>query len=469
MSTYRYVTGSGVRLVTFTFVLTLVSTGCHDRSQNISDMPNVVFITIDTLRADRVGTYGYFRDTTPVLDALSRESVVFERCFAPMATTFPSHLSLFTGTFPNETGAIANVGAGGMAFHPTGYLRTLAQLLQEGGYRTAAFVSAVPLKQVSGISAGFDVFEEPEGNSRPAEATNALVLDWLDHRDATERFFLWVHYFDPHRPYTPPEPFASKYKSSPEFREYLAERAFRSLRGTEMAPEAMNNRYDGEVSYVDREIGRLLAALQSNPSSWNNTILVVLADHGEGLRQHGETEHGGVWKEQLHVPLMMRIPGREPARIDGVISVADVVPTLMGMVHLPGSESLLHQGSGVDRLAPDSACPPAFSQESGATWKVGPRDAGPRYVLTDEDWKYIYVSKTKVQLFHLSTDPHELHDVSSAYPEVAESFLHILLAQLEEQKRYFERYQASVPSGLADDREIDPLILEQLRSLGYVP
>ena len=196
-----------------------------------------------------------------------------------------------------------------MAFRATGELRTLAQLMSEQGYRTAGFVSAAPLKAFSGISAGFEAFDQPEEESRHAGATNEVVLDWMSRTDDGAPFFLWVHYFDPHRPYLPPPPFLEKYETGPELETYFSERAF-SLPDDKAVPtDVMNNRYDGEVSYVDREIGELLEALRSNPDRWSDTILVVVADHGEGLRQHGEVAHGSVWEEQLRVPLMIRWPG----------------------------------------------------------------------------------------------------------------------------------------------------------------
>lgn len=437
------------------------------RAQDGNDGPNLVVVTIDTLRADRLGTYGYFRDTTPALDALARESLVFERCFAPMATTFPSHLSLFTGTYPNENGAIANVGVGGLAFQPTGSIRTLAQLLQEAGYRTAAFVSATPLKRFSGISAGFDEFQQPKGQAHLAEVTNAHVLAWLATENTSQPFFMWVHYYDPHGPYNPPAAFARKYKAGPELDAYFAERNFSPSNGAGRPTDVVNNRYDGEVSYVDHELGRLLDTLRADREVWDNTIVVVVADHGEGLRQHGELRHGGVWREQLQVPLIMRIPGRDPARTDQIVSVADILPTLMGMVELPGKDALRRQASGVDRFAQKSDDPLVFSQESSAPWKVGPEEEGPRYVLTGEEWKYIYESKDAGRLFHLSTDPHELDDVSRDHPEIAERLRAILLHRLEAQKQKHAFYRATLPS--TDTEDVDPTILEQLRSLGYVP
>ena len=153
------------------------------------------------------------------------------------------------------------MGAGGQAFQPTDTLRTLAQLLRDDDYHTAAFVSAAPLKRFSGMAAGFDVFHQPQGQSRRAEATNAAVFEWLETKH-DQRFFLWVHYYDPHRPYNPPAPFAGKYRSEPELAAYLEERVFAPASGNGLATDFVNNRYDGEVRYVDEQIGKLLDVLR---------------------------------------------------------------------------------------------------------------------------------------------------------------------------------------------------------------
>ncbi len=432
---------------------------------NSGDRPNIVLISIDTLRADRLGTYGYFRGTSPAIDELAKESIVFERCFAPMATTFPSHLSLFTGTYPNETGAIANVGAGGAPFQPTEHLRTLAQLLQTDAYHTAGFVSATPLKRFSGLASGFDVFGQPRSQSRRAEDTNAEVFEWIEARN-DRPFFLWVHYFDPHRPYDSPPPFADMYDSGPQLKAYLTEHAFPPEKPGEPSVLDANNRYDGEIRYVDEHIGRLLAALRASlGDGLENTIVVLHSDHGEGLGQHGEMAHGGIWKEQLQVALLMRVPGHGPTRVDRLMSVADIVPTLMGLAELPGEDAFRHQASGFDVLESGSGADFVFSQESGAPWKLGPDETDPRYVLTGNEWKYFFQPAGTASLFRLSNDPHELVDVSAEHPDTVERLHSILMQRLEEQERRLALYEAA--TGAPDD-SIDPAILEQLRSLGYL-
>jgi arylsulfatase A-like enzyme len=428
------------------------------------DSPNLVIVSIDTLRADRLGLYGYFRDTTPFLDSLAEESLVFERCLAPMATTFPSHLSLFTGTYPEETGAVANARVGGLSFFPTERLRSLAQILGKGGYRTAAFISAAPLKRHSGLDAGFDVFDEPEFKQRRAERTNDRVARWLAERDSRP-FFLWVHYFDPHTPYDAPEPFGSRFQEESEQDRYL------SLRGIKGNWAVTNNAYDGEVSYVDHELARLVSGLKARREIWEQTVLVVLGDHGEGLGQHGESQHGGVWTEQLHVPFLIRIPGMAPARLDPLVSVADVVPTIMGLIELPGEEEFLRQASGVDRLASDES-PFILSQESSAPWKFSSGASGPRYVLSGEEWKLIYDAdrdrplprKKASGLFRISEDPYELVDVREEHEELAASLEERLLELVERQKRR----RSELLAGRPPEGSLDPEILEQLRSLGYV-
>ena len=230
--------------------------------------------------------------------------------------------------------------------------------------------------------------------------------------------------------------------------------------------DRVSSRYDGEVSYVDHQLGRLLAELRAHPESWERTILVVPGDHGEGLGQHAEATHGSVWSEQLQAPLIMRIPSMARARIDRLVSEADVVPTLMGLSELPGEEMFLRQSSGVDRLGDAEASQTLiFSQESGL--RAGARGARqPRYVLTGDEWKLIYDPDAEnMRLFQLSNDPFELNDVSDEHAEIAQRLRKILLVRLDQQREREHAFGSISPS--VDD-EVDPAILEQLRALGYI-
>jgi arylsulfatase A-like enzyme len=431
-----------------------------------SGPPDLVLITIDTLRADRLGCYGYFRDTSPELDRLARNSILFERCLTPIATTFPAHLSLFTSTYPGEHGSLGNVGDGGFRFEPAPGFLSFAQVLQRAGYRTAGIVSAIPVMKYSGLAAGFDFFSGPSREQRTAEQTNAVVLDWLQqHHDAP--YFLWVHYFDPHSPYGPPGEYASRFGEDRNLREFLDARQVsrnpdrRYPDSADLSIAQANSLYDGEIAYLDRQIGRLLDALRAHGEAWRNTVVVVVGDHGEGLGQHDEMTHGGWWGEQLHVPLLMRIPGQRGRRVEHLISVADVLPTLLGMVELPGEDEFLQQASGVDRLAGGSA-EFVFSQEA----KSGHRGGGePRQALTGDEWKLVHDPDGTDQLFRLTEDPYELRSVHAEHADVVAALRSRLDEVVEDQRRRRELL------GLADSafvpEEVDAETLEELRALGY--
>ena len=193
----------------------LALAGCRE-GIDVSGHPNIVLITLDTTRADHLGAYGYFRDTSPRIDAFAEQSIVFEHAIAPMATTLPTHVSILTATHPLEHGVLANVMHGGRRFVPAAGLRSFATVCREQGYRTAAFVSAAPLKRDSGIQLGFEVFDEPDESEaeRSGGQTSDAALRWLAGLEAGP-FLLWVHYYDAHWPFAAPAPFGGRYRTDP--------------------------------------------------------------------------------------------------------------------------------------------------------------------------------------------------------------------------------------------------------------
>ncbi|TFG96328.1 MAG: hypothetical protein E4H11_03595, partial [Myxococcales bacterium] len=281
--------------------------------------PNVVLVTLDTTRADHLGLYGYFRDTSPRLDAFATEAIVVERALAPMATTLPSHTSILTGRAPLEHGVLANLDHGGQRFAPAPGLRSFAEICLDAGYRTGAFVSAAPLERGSGLEAGFEIYHQPgEGfPQRRGEFTTHAALHWLEGVKG-EPFFLWVHYYDAHWPFDPPSGYAGLFEGGPDLEAFLAARRIpdaseRSGTGLE-STRAVTDAYDAELRYQDAQLGRLLDALAQRPD-WGRTAVAIVGDHGECLSQHGEAAHGGTWDEQLFVPLVLRVPGHAPERI----------------------------------------------------------------------------------------------------------------------------------------------------------
>ena len=444
---------------------TAVGIGGHAcRSNSRVDPPNIVVITLDTTRADHLGCYGYFRDTSPVIDRLAARSIVFERCIVPMATTLPTHTSIFTGTYPIEHGVLANLTHGGTRFTPSPDLRSLPQVASEAGYQTAAFVSAAPLKRGSGMEIGFDVFDQPSTSRREAAATNKKIFEWLPSLDERP-YLLWVHYYDPHWPYRS----GSAYRTDEALETYLAERRVsdttpRPLAGLIEDSRAITNSYDGEIRTMDSELGKLLERLEGLPG-WDNTVVLLIGDHGEGLGQHGHAAHGGTWNEQLWAPMMIRVPGEPARRVPQVVSAVDALPTLLGLIDAPELDVLLSQASGRDVLAADFEPAPVFGQDTGRLVD----EPNYRYSVTTRDWKYFSVrvgeDEVREELYDLTTDPHELHDLLAGADQSAGALRALrgfLIDQIRTQERRALELRRDEPT------ELDPELIEQLRSLGYV-
>lgn len=419
--------------------------------------PNVVVITMDTLRADHLGLYGYFRDTSPNLDRLGEQSLVFDACYAPMATTLPSHVSLFTSTHPLEHGVLANMRFGGKRFTPAVGLRTVAQAFKEAHYQTAAFVSASPLKRASGLRAGFGVYEQPEGAQLRGDQTTDSALLWLATVDANTPYFLWVHYFDVHTPHESPPEYLEHFEADAALDAYLAEREFSMtasrVSGETIEARAAVNSYDGEVRYLDEQVRRLLDAVE------DDALVLAVGDHGEGLGQHGKAGHGEVWGEQLRVPLFMRIPGRAAQRIETPLSIVDVWPTFVAnsdLAHLFPAEG---QWSGRNILELGVQSLGVLGQTTGRHLPSGARE---QYSFQLDGWKLIHTSGGESKLFRLVSDPFELNNLAQAEPEQLERLTELLEQRLQQERQRALRW---VPS---TGDELSAEALQELRELGYV-
>lgn len=461
--------GAMVRTVGICGLLALAGCGHEPAGPPASaSKPNILLVTVDTLRADHLGCYGYFRDTSPTIDALAEESVFFERAYCPMATTLPSHASLLTGLLPLEHGILANQEHGGDGFRSRPGARSIAEFLREEGYATGAFVSAAPIKRSSGIDAGFDTFVEPDRATWHGEEATRAAVEWIDGH-AAGRMFAWVHYYDPHWPRKPPAPYLERYGDEPALDAFLAERGIPD--SVDEAPcrlptdtRRATHAYDGAIRYVDEQVARLLDALRRH-DLLDRTVVVFTADHGEGLNQHEWPAHGRVWQEQIHVPLLLRFPDAPsdlPRRVASVVSLVDVFPTVLGRLDLPGTREFVAQASGVDVLSAGFTERSLLSQRTGRDCGD---DAGPIYGWTGRRWKYLHQPGLGDRLFDLSDDPFERNDLSTVRPDVAAALLADLLAAVERERVKGE--------ALRDGREIeeeplDPRIREELESLGYI-
>ena len=276
--------------------------------------PNVLLVTIDTLRADRLGCYGAREAETPAIDALAREGVLFQSAYSPLPLTLPSHATMLTGLQPVAHGLVDN----GITSSDLG-AATLAERLSAAGYDTAAFVAAFVLNRLFGLDRGFALYDDgpPEETElvglfrRVADARERVdaAIEWLG-RSRQRPFFLWLHLFDVHAPHAAPEPFARRFASDP---------------------------YGGEVAYVDSQVRRLLEYLKWRGLE-GRTLVVLTSDHGEGLGEHGEKTHGFfLYDATLRVPLIVRLPGRLPAgrRVEEAATLADLLPSILDLLGLP--------------------------------------------------------------------------------------------------------------------------------------
>jgi len=392
---------------------------------------NVVVVTLDTTRADRLGCYGFTRIETPNLDALARQGVVFENATSTAPLTFPSHSSIFTGLIPPHHGARDNGG-----FFLDDARTTLAERLKAAGYATGAFIGAWVLESRWGLAQGFDEYSDRFELSKykiislgTVQKTGDEVMDgalkWLDSvRD--RRFFAWVHLYDPHAPYEAPEPYASRYRGQP---------------------------YLGELAYTDHVVGRLTGWLETK-GLLEKTVIVVVGDHGESLGDHGEAAHAYfIYGATTHVPLIVRTPwgltGRSPAQV----STVDILPTVLDVVGLAPQEGI--DGRSLARALFDPAAPLDHASYSETYF---PRyHFGWQHLRSLRDDRYTYVDAPRPELYDRSQDPGETRNVFKAYSQRAEA----LRVRLEEMSR-------TTGTQAPERKQLDPETLQRLAALGYV-
>ena len=387
-----------------------------------SRRPPVVLISIDTLRADHLPAYGYDKVATPAIDALRRDSLLYSEAYSHVPLTLPSHVSLLTGLLPPKNGVRDNLGYTLSPSHST-----LATLLKARGYATGAAVSAVVLMSATGVSQGFDDFDDRmmTGSTslsigeiqRSGYESEKIAEAWIAGHEGSP-FFYFLHLYEPHTPYDPPEPFKTRYASSP---------------------------YDGEIATADDIVGQFLRFLRAR-GLYDRSLVVLLSDHGEGLGDHGEDEHGVLlYRETLHVPLLVKLPRQRRAgeRVDSPVGLVDVAPTVLETAGAPLPADL----SGRTLLA------------SGPDRRIYGETFYPRYhfgwsdlaSLTDRRYQYIHGARD--ELFDFVADSAERRDLAPGLPPAFRS-MRIELSAMDRPEQ---------APGAADAEQV-----QKLASLGYI-
>ena len=383
----------------------------------------VVLVSIDTLRADHLPAYGYSKGETPHLDRFRKEARLFEKAYTHVPLTLPAHASLFTGVLPFVHGVRDNLGYRlDTKVHPT-----LAGLLKAKGYATGAAVSAYVLRAGTGLGDGFDFYEDrivsPSGVDalgrvqRTGKETLALVEPWLQSVNGRP-FFLFFHVYEPHAPHDPPEPFKSRHALA----------------------------YDGEVAASDAVVGELLDELR-RLGVYDRSIVIVLSDHGEGLGEHGEDEHGILlYRWALHVPLLLKLPGADGGGTSAKepVGLVDLLPTLTGLLGLPTPKGL----PGRSVLAPDRAQTSIYAETYYPRLHLGWSELRS---LVDARWQY--VEGVRRELYDLAADPGQLTDVLTGNRELGRSR---------------QKQLAEFPAGLERPGEASSEEREKLATLGYL-
>jgi arylsulfatase A-like enzyme/Tfp pilus assembly protein PilF len=411
--------------------------------------PNVILITVDTTRADRMGFLGSNRGLTPNLDALAKDGTAFTRAYSHVPLTTASHATILTGTYPqyNHVNDFGVPLAAGLPYLP--------DILHHEGYKTAAFVGSLILDPIAGTAPGFDRgFDLYDAGFRIKTAKDnrydtierragdvvAHALAWLKKRPAgAPPFFLWVHLYDPHDPYDPPEPYKSKFTDP----------------------------YDGEIAYADAMLGRLFAALRA-AGLYQDSLIAMMADHGEAFGEHGERTHGiFLYDETIHVPLLIKLPGtagttrKHEPKSDARVGLVDVTPTILDIAGIPIPKEI--QGQSLL-----GAMQPGVVNSAAQSEKAADR---PIYSETDYPhrafkWsslralrtgKYLAIEAPKRELYDQASDPKALNNLASASPAVADT----LVAEVEQ-------FRQQTSAELAAAAKLDPAQAEKLRALGYV-
>lgn len=402
------------------------------------DPPNLLFITLDTTRADHIGCYGFGPAKTETIDSVAKRGVLFESAIAQVPLTLPSHTCMFTGKYPMQTRVLTNLRNTLAEEHTT-----LAEVLKAGGYDTGAFIAASVLESAYGLDQGFNhywsefqhenslVFEDHHTSQHTADVVTDKALAWLKPRAGT-KWAAWVHYYDPHKPYTPPSEFLRVNASADDY-----------------------TYYDGEIAFVDTQVRRLIEFL-SKENLDDDTVVVIVGDHGEAFGELGEEGHGIFLSQAvLHVPLIIYHPALAAGgqRFPDLFELVDLFPTVLDMLGLDTPAGIAGRSFAPLLRGEEVPAQVAYSESVFGTESFNWAEQR-SLISADGAWKYIH--STDPSLYHLAEDPTETEDVSDAHPEEMKAF-----------ERGLRDLFAQIPKGEVTVAKMDAETLEKLAGLGY--
>jgi arylsulfatase A-like enzyme len=452
-----------IRLIGIAFIA-VAYLGCTQGNKGLSarfkDF-NILLISIDTLRADHLGCYGY-RKITPCIDSIAAESFVFKSIFTTSSTTFPAHVSLLTALYPKDCRN---------GYYLQDSVTTLAEMLSKNGYYCSAFVSALPLDIRFNLDQGFSHYDSDFSSCKgsiylkdqkwfahnyhvfdcSAEETTQKVISTLEKKRIPSPYFLWVHYYDPHLPYHPPMEYYDRNKVTRYTFPYY-------FQPTQSDLEDLNELYDGEIKFVDHQLKELISGLK-RLGIYDNTIMVIVSDHGENLYEHDNfLDHSKVvYETVMRIPCVIYLPGYQGKSIDEIVSIIDIMPTLMDIVGVEGKD---FDGRSLVKMMEADASMPLRTYVTCETNDFGVKEEEQTIAVRTKEMKYIYNNwnQAKDMFFNLQKDPQErrpMKDLSGGKGKELKSFY----------QKWRNRYKrGKISHRFALDKETE----EALKSLGYL-
>jgi len=477
-----------IRIFLLSF-LSFVTLACGQQRTKEVKRPNLLLISVDTLRADRLGCYGYERDTSPRIDQLAESGVLFENAFSSSPKTTPSHMSILTGLYPR----VHNVYMWKM--DPGGTFRgdtlsenipTLAEILKDYGYANVAFTGGANVAGRMGFDRGFEIYDE--------DADTEAACRWLEENPG-KRFFLFYHTYYTHDPYLPPPPYDTIYNPGysgniPSRKELMEETGVEEgedwhgiwqvmhekfWAGVDVADPAdrlqLTALYDGAISYVDNELIRKLLETLEKTGNLDNTLIVLTSDHGEEFLEHGRLEHNSLHREVARVPLIMRFPAAVPEgiRIEELVRSVDILPTILDILAIPLTTAV--QGTSLRPLLTGGEIPELSVYADFNDYLppvIESIRSGPWFLLMDQRERVSEEigqeeGSTFFSLYNTENDPDEAVDVSSRHPEIAEKLKKRLrTVRIESSRKHAEEAWDQQPG------EMDIKNMERLKALGYL-